>query len=431
MTRSNQFRGFVRLPIAAIAIFLVIFATIPAQAQTLTVLHSFTGASDGASPGGSGLSMDRAGNLYGGTGYGGLQGSQCYAGQTCGTIFKLARRSSGWTFDTLYSFHGPDGATPDAPVVFGPDGTLYGTTFYGGTGCFNGCGNVFRLQPPPNFCASVSCPWTQTVLYQFTGGSDGSQPAFGALSFDPAGNMYGTSTGNGNGSCGTVFELAHNGSQWTFYLVWTFTDHLDGCSSWSGVTFDQAGNLYGTTTRGGTDQAGTAFELTPYGQGWSLLPLHQFVLASDGSESFGNLIFGQTGNLLGTNRSYGPGQAGVVFELSPSSGGWNFSVLHSFDFTDQEGPQAPLLMDASGNLYGTSVEGGQYGWGLIFKMTSTGSGYTYTDLYDFTGGSDGGWPYGQIVMDANGNLYGTTEEGGIRNEFCGSYGCGVVWELTP
>ncbi len=160
-----------------------------------------------------------------------------------------------------------------------------------------------------------------------------------------------------------------------------------------------------------------------------MTPLHQFANSSDGSGPFGNLIFGPSGGLLGTNREGGPGDAGGVFELVPSSGGWNFSVLHSFD--GENGPQAPLLMDSAGNLYGKSVDGGRYRWGFVFKMTSTGLGYTYTDLYDFTGGSDGGWPYGQIVMDANGNLYGTTEEGGIRNHFCGSYGCGVVWELTP
>jgi uncharacterized repeat protein (TIGR03803 family) len=413
-----------------LAIALAILTIAPmANGQTLTVLHAFTGGADGSTPGGSGVSIDRGGNLYGGTTFGGLQGSQCYASQTCGTIFKLSRRSSGWTFDTLYSFHGSDGATPDAPLVFGPDGALYGTTFYGGTGCLNGCGNVFRLQPSPTFCASVFCPWMQTVLYQFTGDNDGSEPAFGALSFDPAGNMYGTSTGNGNGTCGTVFELAPNGSQWTFNLVWTFTGYLDGCASWSGVTIDQGGNLYGTTLEGGANQFGTAFELMPSGQSWTMNPLHQFVFASDGSGSFGNLIFDQFGDLLGTNREGGPGDAGGVFELSPSSGGWNFGVLHSFG--GENGPQAPLLMDSAGNLYGTSVEGGQHGWGFVFKMTSTGSGYAFTDLYDFTGGSDGGYPYGQIVMDENGNLYGTTEDGGVRGGVCSSYGCGVAWELTP
>lgn len=401
------------------------------QAQTLTVLHAFTGGSDGAGPGGAGVTIDRAGNLYGGTDFGGLSGSQCYAGSTCGTIFKLTHRDSNWIFSTLYSFHGPDGATPDAPLAFGPDGALYGSTFYGGIGCFNGCGNVFRLQPQPTFCASVSCPWTQTVLYQFTGQSDGSEPAFGALTFDASGNLYGTSTGNGTGTCGTVFELAPNGNQWAFNVIWTFTGYLDGCSSWSGVTFDQAGNLYGTTNEGGADGFGTAFELSPAGQSWSLTPLHQFDNSSDGSRSFGNLIFNSSGDLLGSNAEGGAGDEGGVFKLSPSGGGWSLSVLHSFD-GEADGPQAAVQMDSAGNLYGTTVQGGTHGWGNVFKLTPSGSGYTYTDLYDFTDGSDGGWPYGQIVMDANGNLYGVAEMGGIRGgDICGSYGCGTVWELTP
>jgi len=414
-----------------VGLLFVLAMPLPAPAQTFQVIHSFTGGADGANPGGSGLTIDRAGNLYGGTGDGGLQGSQCYD-YTCGTIFKVSRHGSDWIFSTIYSFHGPDGATPDAPLAFGPDGALYGTTFYGGIGCFGGCGNVFRLQPPPSFCAGVLCPWTQTVLYEFTGQSDGSEPAFGALSFDAAGNVYGTSTGNGSYSCGTVFELARNGNQWTFDLLWTFSGYLDGCSPWSGVIFDRAGNLYGTTTEAGADQSGTAFQLSPSGQGWALTPIHQFLNSSDGSGSFGNLIFDSSGDLFGTNREGGPGEAGGVFELSPYNGGWNFSVLHAFHYSDQDGPQAGVLMDSAGNLYGTTVQGGRYGWGTVFKLTPSDSGYTYTDLYDFTGGSDGGWPYGQIVMDASGNLYGTAEQGGLTGgDICGSYGCGTVWEITP
>jgi uncharacterized repeat protein (TIGR03803 family) len=427
----EQTKKFCR-PAAIVAT--LFFLSVMAQAQTLTVLHAFTGDSDGANPGGTGVTIDRAGNLYGGAGFGGLSGPQCYSAGTCGTIFKLARHGSSWIFDTLYSFHGSDGATPDAPLVIGPDGALYGSTFYGGTGCSNGCGNVFRLQPQPTFCASAQCSWTQTVLHQFSGQPDGGQPAFGAMSFDAAGNLFGTATQEGNDNCGTVFELARNGTQWTFNLLWTFTGYLDGCSSWSGVIFDQAGNLYGTTSEGGAhNDAGTAFELKPSGQSWSMYPLYQFDLSSTGEQSFGNLMFDHSGNLLGTNRFGGPGNTGGVFELSPSNGSWNLSLVHSFDLGEEEdGSQAPLLMDSSGNLYGTTVEGGRYSGGMVFKMTPSGSGYIFTDLYDFTGGSDGEWPSGQIVMDATGNIFGITELGGIKGgDICGTYGCGVVWELTP
>ena len=253
---------------------------------------------------------------------------------------------------------------------------------------------------------------------------------YGALSSDSAGNLYGTTAFNGAHSCGTVFELAHNGNQWAFNLLWTFTGYLDGCSSFSGVIFDQAGNLYGTTTEAGADDYGNAFELSPSGQSWSFTPLHQFVNSSDGSDSNGNLIF-DSGDLFGTNRYGGPGGEGGIFELSPSGQGWNISVLHSFH-GEAAGPDGPALVDSAGNLYATSSYAGRYGWGNVFKMTPSGSGYTYTDLYDFTGGSDGGSPSGQIVMDASGNLFGTTEFGGMTGgDVCGTYGCGVVWEITP
>jgi len=287
------------------------------------------------------------------------------------------------------------------------------------------------LQPPPTFCASVSCPWTETVLYQFTGGNDGAQPAFGAPLFDGAGNLYGTTIRDGAHNCGTVFELARDGNQWTFNLLWTFNGYLDGCMPFSGVTSDGAGNLYGTTTEEGVNEGGTAFQLTRLGQSWTLTTLRQFAPSTDGDDSLGTLVFDHSGNLLGTNRYGGPGRAGGVFELSPQNGGWNFSVLHSFSFSNQSGPAAPILVDSAGNLYGTSVQGGRYGWGLVFKMTPSGFGYTYTDLYDFTGGSDGAWPYGQLAMDANGNLYGVAELGGMLGGVCGVYGCGTVWEITP
>lgn len=397
----------------------------PAQAQTFTVLHSFTGGADGAVPIGSGLTLDRAGNLYGGAVFGGLQGAACYQGQTCGSIFKLSRRGSGWILSTLYSFHGPEGASPDAPVVFAPDGTIYSTTYYGGT---TGAGVVFRLQPPPTSCSSTNCPWRETVLHSFAG-TDGSGPAFGGLIFDAAGNIYGTATSGAAHGYGNVFELSRNGNQWTISSLWDFTSYLDGASSWSGVTIDHAGVLYGTTTEGGAQQGGTAFSLTPSGQSWTMTPLHQFDFATEGSGSFGNVLLDASGNVFGTNRSYGVNGGGGVFELNAFTG-WSASILQAFN--GPNGPQAPLLRDAAGNLYGTSVDGGTYGAGEIFKLTPNGSGYTYTDLYDFTGGTNGEHPYGQIVMDADGNLYGTTEDGGvIGGDICGNFGCGIAWELTP
>ncbi len=410
------------LVLVSAVLFVTTIVAQPAQAQTFTVLHTFTGGVDGSAPGGTGLTIDRGGNLYGGTDSGGLWG--CYDG-SCGVLYKLSHKSGGWLFNTLYEFHGGDGSAPDAPLAFGPDGALYGTTYYGGG---DDIGVLYKLQPPPFICKADQCMWIQTIVHSFTGANDGSQPAFGALSFDSAGDIYGTAAFGGANRYGTVFEVSPYHGEWLFETLWTFSGQPDGAYPWSGVIFDAAGNLYGTTTAEGYYYGGTAYELTPSAQGWNLTILHQFVPSTDGNQAFGNLVFDSSGDLLGTNRFGGPGDAGGVFKLTPYNNSWEFGVLYSF--TGVFGPQASVAMDPSGNLYGTSVGGGQYGNGFVFKMIPSGGEYLYSVLHDFTGGYDGAYPYGQIVLDANGNLYGIAQEGGQRNGNC-SYGCGVVWEITP
>ncbi len=155
--------------LAAIAsALLLIFAAAESQAQTFTVLHNFTGGADGAYPY-AGLTMDQAGNFYGTTANGGNTAGDCVF-NGCGTVFKLKRAGSGWILSPLYSFSGPDGNSPQAGVIIGPDGSLYGTTIYGGTA---NAGTVFKLSPPPSACKTALCPWRETVLYSFQGGSDG------------------------------------------------------------------------------------------------------------------------------------------------------------------------------------------------------------------------------------------------------------------
>jgi hypothetical protein len=419
---------------AALAIALLTIS--PATAQTFAVLHAFSGGGDGANPIGAGLVMDRGGNLYGATVDGGMVRPNCAGNETgsCGTVFRMSRRGSGWILSTLYEFTGgTDGYAPDAPIAFGPDGAIYSTTFYGGgNGCFlNGCGVVFKLQPSPMTCRNVHCPWLETVLYRFLGPVDGSQPAFGALAFDQSGNMYGTATQSGAYAQGTVFELTATGGQWMLNVLYSFTGQLDGGSPWSGVTFDSAGDLYGTTTTDGEYTGGTVFELIREGESWTLSTLHQFVPATDGDSSFGNLLFDAFGNLWGTTRFGGAGQAGTAWELSPSNGEWNLNVLHSFT-GGTYGPQAPLVRDHAGNLYGTSLNGGQYHQGSVFELTPINGSWNYTVLHDFTGGSDGAEPYSAIVLDASGNIYGTAFAGGTTGGgICGTLGCGVVWEITP
>jgi len=406
--------------LAAVAVMTAV--TTAAQAQTYHVLYNFTGHEDGGNPAG-GLEMDAHGNLYGMTDdYG---NGNCSFGGTvgCGTAFELAHRGTGWIFNLLYTFTGGnDGEAPSGRMVFGPDGSLYGTTVFGGGGnCTFGqsCGTVFNLRPPASVCKSVLCPWSETVLYRFTGGSEGNWPQLGDLSFDHSGNVYGTTPR-------TVYEVVHSNGTWTFNLLFAFTQEDGGCCSFSGVIFDQAGNLYGTTYAGG-DGYGVVFELSPSAGGWTYNQLHSFNVGTDGGEPQGNLIFDQQGSLYGTTPQGGAGNAGTVYELTPSSG--DFLVLHTFyGGVQQEGPYDAVVFDANGNLYGTTYGGGSHDRGNVFKLTPSGSGWIYQSLYDFTGGSDGGTPEDKLIVDASGNLYGTTFFGGTGS--CDG-GCGVVFEITP
>jgi uncharacterized repeat protein (TIGR03803 family) len=418
----------------AIVLAMAVVAT-QVQAQTFSVIHTFTGGADGSEPSAGGLASDAAGNLYGTAGFGGLYTSSCNwgGGNTgCGTVYKMTRKGSGWIFSVLYSFNGAtDGYSPDQIVSFGPDGSLYGSTYWGpGFGCDgNGCGTVFKLQPPATACRAVSCPWNETVLHQFQGyPNDGSQPAFGHLVFDSVGNLYSTTAWGGPaGVAGNVYELAPAGNSWTEYVLHNFTGGYDGDASWSGVVFDNSGNLYGTTTFGGASSSGVIFQLTPSALSWTEKVLHSFQLSTDGAGSSGAVVIDASGNLYGANDLYGPNNGGTVWELSPANGGWTFTVLYAFTGTNG-GPSGGLLMDKAGNLYGATYADGAHGYGNVFKLRPANGGWSYTSLYDFTGGSDGAWPNSKLTIDANGNLFGTTELGGSGQGYNGN---GVVFEITP
>ena len=186
---------------------------------------------------------------------------------------------------------------------------------------------------------------------------------------------------------------------------------------------------YGTTTSGGQYQDGTVYELTPSGSGWTETVLHSFQ-SSEGTEPFGTLISDASGNLYGTTYDGGiGGYAGSVFELSPSNGGWAFSVLHLFDFSEGEGtnPVAGVTMDAAGNLYGTTIGGGSYEDGTVYELVYAGGAWTYQTLHDFYS-TTGDTPFSVVTFDSQGNLYGTADSGGHGD--CNT-GCGVVWEITP
>jgi len=405
--------GVARVALAVAIVFVLTgSATQSAQAQTYKVIYNFTLNGTGFQPY-AGLTMDAAGSLYGTTS-GGVNGP--------GTVFELTPKGSGWVFSLLHRFGAVgDGALPWAGVAFGPDGTLYGTTASGGV---SGNGTVFNLSPPTTICRAVTCPWTETVLYSFTGGND-ANPALGDLVFDPAGNIYGTTIPAGGG---VVYQLAPSGNDWTENVLHTFGSPGDGAQPAGGVILDDAGNLYGTTVYGGASGAGTVFKLTySAGLGWTETILYGFQGGNDGSEPYAGLIFDSSGNLYGTTTGGGQGGGGVVFELTPSGSGWNYILLHSF--TGSYGPLGPLIMDSAGSLYGTTYGDGADGAGNIFELTPSGGGWTYTSLHDFsTDRHDGSNPIGNVILDSHGNLYGTTSNGGTG---CRYNNCGVVWEITP
>ena len=437
-----------------LATAIAIALTLPAQAQTFTVIHNFFG-SDGANPV-AGLTIDARGRLYGTTQSGGPENGSCFQEQ-CGSVFRLAPQGSGWILNPLYQFAGPsDGATPMARPVFAPNGELYGTTTAGGAALCEGlgCGTVYGLQPPPTACTTARCPWLEHVVYSFGGVEAicdpfvdwsagpgqhlqrspqvtlGSCPRFADLTFDQAGNIYGTVP-----CCnGAVYELTPDGTPTALYY---FTGGADGSTPLSGVIFDQSGNLYGTTEDGGAYGCGTVYELSPNGSSWTEQVLYSFHCEeSDGQNPIGGLIFDTAGNLYGTTNFGGANHGGTVFELSPAgAGNWTFHLLYSLAYNGTVdfliyGPTGTLAMDSSGSLYGTTLMDGTHAGGSVFKLSPSGGSWTYTDLHDFQGGADGGNPFGNVVLDASGNIYGTAGVGGSGGG-CDGLGCGVVWEITP
>jgi uncharacterized repeat protein (TIGR03803 family) len=370
---------------------LLIFAAAQSQAQTYTVLHDFTGGADGEDPT-AGLSMDRAGNLYGTTSAGGHG--------NVGTVYRLQHKNSGWVFSTLYEFSITDGAEPQARVIVGPDGNLYGTTTSGGAA---GKGTVFRLQPPPTFCRAISCPWRETVLHSFAGGSDGANPTYGDLAFDQAGNIYGTTPYGGSSNCGVVYELFASGGGWTESILYTSACEYGG-EPYAGVTFDNAGNLYGTISGAGVSN-GAVYKLTHTGSGWVESTIYAFPFPGG---AYGGLTFDAAGNLYGIS-FFNP----TVYELSPSNGGWSYRELYAIG---GYGAVAQPTMDSAGNIYGTGV----FSTPQVFRLTPSDGMWTLTG-FDNTPGAE---PFSNVLLDASGNLYVTASAFGAHER-------GLVFEITP
>jgi uncharacterized repeat protein (TIGR03803 family) len=279
---------------------------------------------------------------------------------------------------------------------------------------------------------------TYNVVYSFVGGSnDGANP-FGNLIEDSSGNLYGTAErggdqycgplgGNSNHGCGTVFELVNSSGTYTEKVLHRFAGESgDGYRPDGGLIMDGAGNLYGTTSFGGSYVWGTVFELVNSGGTYTEKILHSFGGSStDGQIPFGSLVMDAGGNLYGITEEGGGADdcCGTVFELMNSAGTYTEKILHVFNegTGDGEDPTAGLIMDASGNLYGTTGYGGasgncQGGCGAVYELVNSSGNYTEQLLYSFTGGStDGADPYAGLIMDSSGNLYGTTANGGVSN----------------
>ena len=345
------------------------------------------------------------------TSYGGNYYGTTYTGGVNGegTVFELSPNGSGgWNETVLYNFsEGTDGANPLASVIFDSVGNLYGTMPHGGA---YGYGVVFELSP-------VGASWTETVLYSFAGGADGAYPFVG-VRMDPAGNLYGTTFGSNFGTP-TVFELSPSGGGWTKQVIYSVAT-----SNGAALTVDAAGNIFGVGYS-------TAFELSPNGNGgWNPTVIHTFTGSpKDGSDPNGTPVLDQAGNLYGTTSEGGTDDEGTVYKLSPGrKGKWTERILHSFKGETKDGgyPFGGIVFDAAGNMYGTTSEGGNYGnQGTVFKLVAPVGRGSYREkvLWNFTQ-TDGGYPYCSLILDSAGNLYGTTYYGGAT-------GSGVVFEVTP
>jgi uncharacterized repeat protein (TIGR03803 family) len=387
-----------------------------AGAQTFKVIYDFKGGSDGGQPF-AGLISDAQGNLYGTTARGG--NAACGG---CGTVFRIAPDG---TETALYAFAGgSDGAYPGAPLVRDAQGNLFGTTVQGGRDCrgvkSGGCGTVFRLTPDGQ----------ETVLHAFKS-SEGSLP-YSSLVLDANGNLYGTTYQGGDffycyRGCGTVFEVKPGGGEKTLYTF--HNNSSDGGFPHAGLIDDAEGNLYGTTSQGGAALCGTVFRLSPDGTETVLLNVGQGA-PGDGCNPMARLFADSRRNLFGTTEyggyegngacgGYYPYGCGIVFRLSPNGVD---KVLHAFRAKDGDNPTAGVVVDAQGNVYGTTTIEGDSLAGTVFKL----SGKKETVLHMFTGGPDGAFPAGDLLMDGQGNLFGTTAGGGDP-----SCSCGSVFEITP
>jgi uncharacterized repeat protein (TIGR03803 family) len=390
----------VRMRLANVCSMILVAAIVPlAQAQTFKATP-FLGT-NGSNPQ-AGLIQDTAGSLYGTTYYDGASGY--------GTVFKVGKNGG---MSVLYNFAGaPDAANPSGALAIDSSGNLYGTTVWGGA---SDMGAVFMLDTTGQ----------ETILHSFAGGSDGMNPEGGVIR-DITGNLFGATEGGGTGAgcggyaCGTIFKIDRGNNETILYSFQgdTASGLIDGAIPWAGLVEDAAGNLYGTTVRGGASGYGTVFELDTSG---TETLLHSFA-GPEGAYPYAGLILDASGNLYGTAYQGGSSHVGTVFGLNPNG---KLTVLHNFaGNSDGAYPAAGLARDSSGNFYGTTVQGGSsLDYGTVFRIDSAG---IETVLHSFMGGSSGMVPEAGVLLDKTGNLHGTSYYGGAKG-----LNDGILFELTP
>ena len=413
-----------------------------ASEYTASVIYKFGASPDGNSPAES-LVLDTKGNLYGTTVHGGTFGE--------GTVFELTPNDGQWTEKVVYSFchtdlNCADGSQPTSKVTFDSDGNLYGTASLAGIGY----GMVFELKPQQDGT------WTETVVYTFQSGYDGAYPEGGSLLFDNVGSLYGTTAGGGGtpedegyGPNGTVFELSPaSDGQWTEQLLTSFCYLAglcdppggEGTNPADGLTFDSSGNLYGTTRTGpvilqeGKPGYGAVFELRLTTNDWwsQSWPYNFQGGPADGATPTGGLVVDSTGAFYGTTSAGGSStlspDSGTVFKLTLGTNNkWSETVLYNFCSLpvcgDGSHPMGGVVLDQSGNLFGTTLNGGVSDGGVVFKLEPQSDGtWTQSTLYTFQSTDTGYAPFG-LTIDSSGNLYVVAAGGSAGN--------GIIVELVP
>jgi uncharacterized repeat protein (TIGR03803 family) len=428
MNRSTRTSDvlYVRLIVTVVVLTSIILASgTHVSAQQLRILHSFRGNNtEGGSPLNATMVFDKAANLYGVTLGGGTF--------NYGTVFEVSPRAGGggWTEKTLHNFNnnGKDGYNAYASLIFDASGNLYGTTVNGGV---NNFGTVFELIP------QSGGTWVERIIHSFAGPNGSGADPYGNVVFDSKGNLYGSTAFGGTGTncgdnpgCGVVYELTPKNGVWEEKVLYSFgVSSTDGYFPVGGLVFDAVGNLYGVAEAGGVYNNGMVFELVRgAGGSWTEKDLHDLNgSALDGTSPETGLVFDKAGNLYGTTFQGGAYDSGTVYELTPAGGGsWTEAVICSFSGYDGYSPYGALILDAVGSLYGTTSQGGpaSSAQGTAFELTPGAGGvWTQTALINFDG-TNGSNPFAGLVFDGRGNLYGTTEGQGF-------YGHGEVFEIVP